>query len=52
MARYEGSKADIKADKMNAKKKGMSMKNYEKSAFDKNEDRKGQAKLDAKQKRK
>lgn len=36
----EGSKADLKQDKAGAKKAGMSMKNYEKSAADKKADAK------------
>lgn len=44
MARYEGSKADIREDKRNAKKSGMSMKKYEKSDMDKKADKAGQKK--------
>jgi hypothetical protein len=51
MAKYEGSKADMKADKRNAKKAGMNVKKWEKSAADKKEDAKGQKKLDARKKK-
>lgn len=50
--RYEGSPADEKADKANAKKHGMTVKAWEKSAMDKREDAKGQAAMDRKRKRK
>lgn len=50
MARYEGSKADIRRDKAGAKKRGMSMKAYEKTAEDRREDKKYQAKMDRKKK--
>jgi hypothetical protein len=34
MAKFEGTKKDVKEDKIMAKKKGMSMKNWEKSPGD------------------
>lgn len=37
----EGSKADIREDKMQAKKRGMSMKKWEKSPADKRMDKRG-----------
>lgn len=45
MKRYEGSAADMKADKAHAKKAGMSMKAWEKSAMDKKMDKAGQKKM-------
>lgn len=48
MARYEGSPEDMRMDKKNAKKNKMSLKTYEKSAIDKKNDAKGQARLDKK----
>ena len=52
MARYEGSPADKKQDRKNAKKRGESLKAYEASAFDKKADAAGQRKLDKKAKAK
>lgn len=52
MAKYEGSAADRAQDKKMAKKKGMSLKTYEKSGIDKKADKAGQRKLDAAKKRK
>lgn len=49
--RYEDSPADKRMDKINAKKKGMSLKTYEKSDFDKKADAAGQKKLDTKRKK-
>jgi hypothetical protein len=45
--RYEGSKADMRQDRVGAKKAGMSAKQYERSAQDRKEDARGQAKLNA-----
>ena len=50
--RYEGSPADEKKDRAGAKKAGMSMKDWEKSAADKRADAAGQRALDRKKKRK
>lgn len=50
-ARYEGSRADRIKDKAGAKKAGMSMKQWEKSAADKRADAKGQKALNTKRKR-
>lgn len=52
MAKYEGSPADKRRDKKMAKKKGMSLKAYERSGADKKADKAGQRELDAKKKRK
>lgn len=52
MARYEGSSADKAKDRVAAKKAGMSMKAWEKTAADKKMDKSGQRKLDMKKKRK
>jgi hypothetical protein len=52
MARYEGSAADMKADKAGAKKAGMSMSAWEKSPVDKRKDAKGQAAMNKAKKRK
>jgi len=52
MAKYEGSAADRKADKKNARKAGVSLRTWERSAADKKEDAKGQKKLDKKGKKK
>lgn len=49
--RYEGSKTDIAKDRREAEKRGMSMKEWERSPADKRMDREGQRKLDAKNKR-
>ncbi len=46
--KYEGSKADMAEDRKTAKKKGMSLKAYEKSDYDKKKDVAGQKKLDSK----
>jgi hypothetical protein len=43
--RYEDSPADIAEDRRAAKKLGISMKAYEKTARDKAEDKRGQARL-------
>lgn len=51
-AKYEGSAADRAKDKAGAKKAGMTMKQWEKSAADKKADAKGQKVLDAKRKKK
>lgn len=50
MARYEGSAADKKADKKNAKKAGMSMKKWEGSKADNKKDAAGQRAMDRKKK--
>ena len=52
MARYEGSPADKKKDRTNAKKRGEKLTTYEKSAFDRKADAAGQRKLDKKTKAK
>ena len=39
MASFEGSKKDVKEDKIMAKKKGMSMRNWEKSPADAKHDK-------------
>ena len=52
MARYEGSPADKKQDRKTAKKRGESLKAYEKSAYDRKADGAGQRKLDKKSARK
>ena len=39
MASFEGTKKDIKEDKLMAKKKGMSMRNWEKSPADAKHDK-------------
>lgn len=44
MRRYEGSPADKRADKVGAKKAGMSVKAWERSGSDKAADRKAMAK--------
>lgn len=44
--RYEGSKRDIIEDLKGAKQLNLSLEEYEKTAQDKDEDKKGQAKLD------
>mgnify|MGYP003335175225 CR=1 FL=1 len=49
--KYEGSAADKRKDKAQAKKHGMSQKAWERSAMDRKEDRAGQKKLDAKVKK-
>jgi hypothetical protein len=45
--RFENSPADKREDKASAKKHGMTLGKYERSAIDKKADAKGQAKLDA-----
>lgn len=50
-ARYEGSPADRAHDKREAKKRGMSLKAWEKSAADKRMDAAEQRKLDRKRKK-
>lgn len=45
---YEGSKEDIAEDARGAKKRGVSMRQYERSAQDRAEDRRGQARLEKK----
>lgn len=50
--RYEGSPEDRRKDRAAAKKAGVTMKAWEKSAADKVKDRAGQKKIDAKKKRK
>ena len=50
MAKYEGSAADKKADKKNARKAGMTLRAWEKSAADKKKDAAGQRTLDKKKK--
>lgn len=52
MARYEGSPADRRADKRNAKKAGVTLKAWKKSPADRKADAKGQKALDRKKKRK
>lgn len=52
VARYEGSKADRANDKKMAKKRGMSLKAWERSPEDERMDARMQKKLDAKRKRK
>jgi hypothetical protein len=42
---YEGSKADLAEDKRGAKRKGVTLKVYEKTPEDRTEDRRGQARL-------
>jgi hypothetical protein len=49
--KFEGSKTDEKMDKKEAKKRGMSMKSWEKSAADKKMDKAGQKKMDKKAKK-
>lgn len=49
--KYEGSKADISKDRREAEKRGISAKEWERSAADKRMDREGQRRLDAKNKR-
>ena len=44
---YEGSAADKRADKANAKKLGMTQKAYENSAIDRKKDAAGQRKLNS-----
>ena len=51
MAKYEGSKADEANDRRMAKKKGVKLKAWEKSAADKRMDKAGQKKLDAKKRK-
>lgn len=41
--KYEGSKADLREDKAGAKKMGVSMRDYERSAQDRREDARPQA---------
>jgi len=43
--KFEGSKADMRQDRAGAKRLGVSLKEYERTARDREEDRKGQAKL-------
>ena len=50
MRRYEGSTADRKADRKGAKRAGVTMKKWERSALDKRKDKAGQRKLDRKKK--
>jgi hypothetical protein len=50
--RFENSPADKAEDKRNAKKMGMPLAKYERSAADKKADAKGQNRLDAKAKSK
>ena len=50
--RYEGSPADKAQDKKMAKRKGMTLKAYERSGLDKKMDAAGQRKLDAKMRKK
>ena len=49
--RYEGSPADERQDKRSAKKRGMSVKAYERTAEDKRQDKAGQKRLDKARKR-
>lgn len=51
-AKYEGSPADRRKDRVGAKKAGMSMKAWEKSDADKKADTKGQKALNAKKRKK
>ena len=50
--KYEGSAEDNAKDRKAAKKAGMSMKAWEKTAADKRMDKAAQAKLDRKRKKK
>lgn len=50
--RFEGSKADKAEDKKNAKKAGVTVRQWEKSPGDRKADAAGQRKLDAKAKTK
>lgn len=50
MARFEGSKKDVAEDKREAKKRGMSLAKWEKTAADKAMDKKGQKKMKKKKK--
>lgn len=50
--RYEGSKADEAKDRRQAKRRGMTLAQWEGSAADRREDMKGQKALDRKAKRK
>ena len=50
--RYEGSPADQRADRANAKKYDMSLAKYQRSDIDKRNDAKGQKALDARAKAK
>jgi hypothetical protein len=49
-AKFEGSKADKAQDRKGAKKAGMSLKAWERSAADKKADAAGQRRLDKKRK--
>jgi hypothetical protein len=51
MTRYEGSPADRRADKKGAKRAGMTMKQWERSAADKKKDAAGQRKLNRRKKK-
>lgn len=51
-ARYEGSPTDKRQDKKLAKRKGMTLRAYERSGADKKADAAGQRKLDAKKAKK
>jgi len=44
-ANYEGSKQGLAEDKKGARRRGVTLKAYEKTAQDKAEDKRGQAKL-------
>ena len=48
MAKYEGSKADMKADKAAAKKAGMSIKKWEGSKADDKKDKMARKKMKGK----
>jgi hypothetical protein len=50
MARFEGSKTDKAQDKKEAKKRGMSLKQWENSAADRAMDKKGAKKMKKKKK--
>lgn len=52
MARYEGSKADRASDKKMAKKKGVTLKAWEKSAADRKMDAAAEKKMGAKKRKK
>ncbi len=52
MAKYEGSPEDKKRDKSGAKKAGISLKSWERSAADRREDKAGQKRMSRKKKKK